>query len=235
MLSNLSHEVVGVARTAADATALVGAARPDVVILDLLLGFGSDFDVLEAAVNVGATTIVFSQQVDHGTLSNYNPRPTVVYKPDLTALEQVVGRLGLPGVERGAQLDRRRRTGREPSGPVPTTISDPQAFYGVLEEASPGDALVAIALPEPDGVVEQASVVAVRVRAIMRSTDRILMSPRMIRVFLAGGEGDGVNSFRSRLVEAQAFPPGATLASVVITNDESPADAFERLKAARPD
>ncbi len=234
MLSNLCHEVVGVAQTAADATALVGAARPDVVIVDLSVGFYGDFNVLEAALNVGATPIVFSQHADHAILSKYNPRPAVIYKPDLTTLEQVVGRLGLPSVQEVAQPDRRRRPVRSASGPVPTTISDPQSFYGALEEASPGDALVAIALPEPDGAVEQASVVAVRVRAILRSTDRILMSPRMIRVFLAGGEGDGVDSFRLRLVEAQAFPPGAALTSVVIASDESPADAFERLKAAPP-
>ncbi len=234
MLNNLGHEVVGVARTLADSTALVATARPDGVILDLSLGFNSDFDVIETAATVGATSIVFSSLADDAILRKYTVQPMVVHKPDLTTLERVVGRLELLGERRVADQDRRRRAGRAASGPEPTTISDPQAFYGALHDASAGDVLVALRLSDPGGTGEDAAVTAVRIRAVIRSTDRILMSPKVIRVYLAGAEGDGVESFLARLEEAQAVPLGATLTSVVIMHGETPTDAFERLKAVGP-
>jgi len=234
MLHDLSHDVIGLATTTADSVALLEAARPHVVIVDVSLGFNSDYDVVDAAASVGATAIVFSQQADDVGLGKYKVRPTVVYKPDLTKLELVVGRLGLDEDQQAAERERRTRPGRASAGPAPTSLGDAQTFYIALDEASAGDALISIGLADHHGRSPAASDTATRVGAVLRSTDRLLMSPTGIRVFLPAGGGHGVASLHARLVEADALPAGATIRSVVIEPDESPSGAFDRLKTVAP-
>lgn len=235
MLADLGHAVVGVATTTADSVALVGAARPDVVIVDLSLGFNTDFDVVTAAGDVGATVIAFTQNADDAFLHQYEIRPTVVFKPDLPGLERVVRRLEVDSQQRVIEHDRRERPGRAAGGPVPTSVIDAQAFYEALNEASTGDALVSIEVPEHEGLAGDASDTATRVSAVMRDTDRVLLSESVLRVFLISGGDVGAASFRARLGEADALPPGAIIRSIVIEPGESPADAFDRLKSTEPD
>lgn len=235
MLADLGHEVVGVATTTADSVALVGAARPDVVIVDLSMGFNTDFDVVISAGDVGATVIAFTQNADDLFLSQYPVRPTVVFKPDLPELERVVRRLELNSQRRVVEHDRRERPGRAAGGPIPTSLSDAQAFYEALNEASAGDALVSIEVPEHEGLAGDASDTAARVREVMRGTDRLLASMSVVRVFLPVGDDVGAASFRTRLGEADALPAGAIIRSIVIEPGESPAAAFDRLKSAEPD
>ena len=45
MLSGLGHEVLGIAATAAEAWALLDQGSPDLVLLDINLGHGPDFDL----------------------------------------------------------------------------------------------------------------------------------------------------------------------------------------------
>ncbi|MEO7430216.1 MAG: hypothetical protein ABIY48_12635, partial [Acidimicrobiales bacterium] len=173
MLNNLGHEVIGVATTEADSTALIAAARPDAVILGLPLMLHSDFDVPATATTMGAVTIIFAERVDDALLGHYAVRPTVVFKPHLTDLERAVGRLGLSATNEVLTDERRDRPWRDQSGSGPTKISDPQDFYAGLNDAAAGDALLAIELGELDAEVEEASVAAVRVRTIMRGADRL--------------------------------------------------------------
>ena len=238
LLSELGHEVVGVATKAADASALIGAARPDVVILDLSTDFNSDFDVVAAAATIGAAVVIFSQRVDELRLSHYEVHPTVVYKPDLVELERVIRQLG--DEVRGGEVhrdedapDRRARPMRESAGPEPTSVTDSRAFYEALNEAAEGDALLSIELGDHGGP-EALPETAERVMTVMRAADRLLMSPSFIRVFLPAGGADAVASFFARAREERVLPDGAVVRVVVLASGESPMDAFDRLKRTPP-
>jgi len=224
MVDDLGHEVVGVAVATAPAVHLIEAARPEVVILDLSLGYNTDFDVIEAALGVGATPIVFSQNADDAVLARYESRPLVVFKPDLPALERVVARLALDHIAGVVEEDRRRRPAAAPEGPEPTSVEDAQAFYVALNAANEGDVLLSIELPA-DGID-----VAQQVKAIMRGSDRLLASSSSVRVYLPGGEEAAVGSFVARLRAVAPLPEGTRVRSVVIAPGEAPADAFDRLK-----
>lgn len=233
MLADLGHQVVGIASTAADGAALVETARPDLVILDLSMDFNSDFDIVASALAVGATALIFSQRADDALLSRYAIRPTVVYKPDLTELEHVVTRVAMEQDRGVGGQDRRARPASIATGAEPTSVADAQAFYGALNGATSGDALLSIELPETTGQADEASDVAMRVRVLLRSADRLVASATSVRVLLPNG-GDAVASLLARLGDGGALPSGATVRAVTIDPDELPNDAFERLKAAEP-
>ena len=235
MLADRGHEVVGVAATTAASVALIEAARPHVVIVDLSLGINTDFDVVTAAAGVGASVIAFTQNADDVMLGQYTVRPTVVFKPDLPGLERVVERLAVDNQQRVVEHDQRQRPGRAAAGPVPTSLGDAQAFYEALNEASAGDALVSIEVPAHERWHGDALDTATRVSTVMRETDRLLASTSMLRVYLPVGDDVGVASFRARLDAVEALPSGAIIRSIVIGPGESPADAYERLRSAGSD
>lgn len=234
MLNDLGHEVVGVGTNTADCVALVETSHPDVVIVDLSLGFNTDFDVITSAIDMGATAIIFSQNADEAIVKQYPVRPLVVFKPDLTELERVVSRLTVDTQKRVTEEDRRRRPARAAAGPAPTSPIDAQAFYEALNAAQPGDALLSIELPSDGGHAWDANDLAARVRVVMRETDRLLASVATVRVFLPGGDEIGAMSLRNRLAAVDAVQQGMTVRSVVIAPGEAPADAFDRLKFAEP-
>ena len=233
MLADLGHQVVGIASTAAHGAALVETAHPDLVILDLSMDFNSDFDIVASALAVGATALIFSQRADDAFLSRYAIRPAVVYKPDLTELEHAVTRVAMDRDRTVGDQDRRARPASVATGAAPTSVADAQAFYGSLNDATAGDALLSIELPETTGQAEEASDVAMRVRVLLRSADRLLASATSVRVLLPNG-GDAVGSLLARLGDGGALPSGVTVRAVTIVPDELPNDAFERLKAAQP-
>lgn len=230
LLAERGLELVGVASTTPDAVALVEAARPDAVIVDFLLGYNSDFDIVATAIEVGAAVIVFSRSADEALLATYAVHPIVVYKPDLTELGAVIDRLGETHAEATAPEDRRRRPTRS-VGPEPTSLSDAHAFYVALEEATTGDALIAVELGShlPD---EQVVHLAEHVRAGLRDTDRLLVTRSLLRIFVPTADSDGVPALLTRLRDAGALSQGATTKWVALQADETGADAFERLKTA---
>lgn len=230
MLADLGHVVVGVGSNTADSVALVQTARPDVVIVDLSLGFNGDFDVVDTASAFGAFPIVFSRNVDYNVLRHYKIRPTVVFKPDLPELERVVRRLELDHRRQVVQSERRERPARASVGPAPS-LTDAQAFYEALNGATAGDALVSI---EVSGEGHAAAVAADAVRRVMREADQLLASMSVLRVCLPGATDVGVASFLARIDDARALPAGAAVRRVVVAAEESPTLAFDRLKAAEP-
>jgi len=232
MLADVGHEVVGVATTTAASVALIEAARPDVVIVDLSLGFNTDFDAVEAATAVGAATIIFSHRVDEVFLSRYPERPLVVFKPDLPELEEVVRRLERSPKRGVVEQDRRTRPRRVASGSRPADIADARAFYEAVNEALGGDALISVDLPDIDGAVEKARDAATRIRDVLRETDRLVASASSVRIFLPGGEQTGIQSFLARLDQVGGLPEGATVRSIVVAPEEPPSAAFDRLKHA---
>lgn len=232
MLADVGHEVVGVATTTSASVALVETARPDVVIVDLSLGFNTDFDVVETAIAIGAATIIFSYNADDGILSRYPVRPLVVHKPDLPELEQVVRRLERSPHRGVVEHDRRTRPTRVAGGSPPADIADARAFYEAVNGAMGGDALISVDMPEAAGASDKAREAATRIRDVLRETDRLVASASSVRIFLPGGEQTGIQSFLARLDQVGGLPAGATVRSIVVAPEEPPSAAFDRLKHA---
>ena len=219
ILERQGHEVIGVADHTAVATQLVKVGKPDAVIVDLSLGYNTDFDIIDTAIEVGAAVIVFSHNADHLVLGRYSPPPLVVSKPDLQSLERVTAKVFQDTEEPVASsAERRRRPTRAAIGPQPTGVSDAQAFYEALGNAADGDALLSI-----EGF-DDAEVVA----KLVRGTDRVLDTGSKLLVFLAGGGVDAISAFLSRMHEEAT---GGSVRSIVVAADESGHDAFSRLKA----
>ncbi len=217
------HEVVGIADSSIAAAGLVEHARPDAVVIDLSLGYTTDFDVVTIAAQVGARVIVFSYEADQSVLKRHPIKPIFVLKPDLTALERAVEQVTAEVEPDKAPQERRRAPVRSASGPVPTGPSDAQAFYETLNEAIEGDALLAITAADgPDAL-------ATDVAAILRGTDRLLVSTTAMQVLLLGGGDAGARSFVDRLAQARGRD-GLGIRSVVLEPGEVPAEAFARLK-----
>jgi hypothetical protein len=225
LVATTGHDVVGVADTTADAVGLVEAARPDAVILDLALGFNSDFDIIESAISVGSRAIVFSHHGDLELLRRYDVQPTVVAKPDLVTLEQVLLRLDRDE-ERGVVVehDRRHRPARAAAGHEPTGVGDAQAFFEAINAAEEGDAIVSIDLAE--GAERAADDIA----HALRATDRLLVFPSAVRFYLPGGGDEGIASLLRRIADSGAVPHDAKASSVILREGEHGADAFDRLK-----
>lgn len=225
LVARMGHEVSGVADNSVDAVHLLEAARPDAVILDLALDFNSDFDAIEAAISVGARVIVFSHTADAAVLDRYTVRPTVVPKPDLTALEHALDRLDVDD-EAGAAVERERRRNpqRAVSGPPPTSVSDAHAFFEAVNSAQAGDAMLSLAAP--DG----GEALAVDLIEVIRGDDRLLAFHDCVRFVLPGGGGIGVRSLLQRIGETGLVSPSTAAHSVVVRLAENGADAFERLK-----
>ena len=226
MVTRLGHEIVGIAESTVDGVGLINAARPDIVIYDLALGYNTDFDVIGAAIAVGARTIIFSHTAEDTILSQYSKRPTVVPKPDLVQLEVVLGRLDVDEDQAGAVVEheRRRRPARQIHAPPSMGVTDAQSFYEALQDVATDDALLSIE-PTVDG-----SEVAPGVLALMRGTDRLLASLTAVRVFLPGAGAEGIEAFLGRLAKAAVLPEGTRVHSIVVVPGEGPTDAFDRLK-----
>jgi CheY-like chemotaxis protein len=228
LVRTTGHEVMGIADTTPSAVGLIEAGRPDAVVVDPSMGINTDFDVIEAAISVGARAIVFSQQADVRLLGEYAVAPAVVFKPDLEGLEQVLVRLGRDHSGSGVhEQDRRRRPAVVPDGPEPAGTSDAQAFFEAVNGARAGDALVGLDVPTG------AETAADEVGHQLRGSDRVLlMPPRAVRVFLPGGGEEGVASVLARIRQLRLDESDWQVASVVVRDGEHGADAFNRLKNA---
>jgi CheY-like chemotaxis protein len=225
VVAKTGHEVVGVASTTAAAVGLIEAARADVVVLDIALSYGTDFDLIDAAHDSGARCIVFARHADAEMVRHHANTPEIVLKPDIATLERLLANLGQDPTRPEESAERRQREARAAQGPVPTGMTDAQAFFEAVNNALPGDAIVAFDVPVG------AEAVAADVGIRLRDTDRVLLNlPRAVRCFLPGGGEDGVRSVLARLASVSSITPACTAASVVVADGEEGGVAFERLK-----
>ena len=228
LVRTTGHEVVGIADTTAASVGLIQAGRPEAVVLDLSLGYNTDFDIIDAAISVGARPIVFTHNADAEILGSYPVAPTVVVKPDLDALGQVLVRLEREAPDAAvSEHDRRARPARAVEGPDPTGLGDAQAFFVAINAAEPGDALLGLEVgPDAEAVAEE-------VRRHLRQHDRLLlMLPHALRIFLPGAGEEGVRSVLGRIGAVRAGEGAGHATFVVVRDGEHGADAFDRLKRA---
>jgi DNA-binding NarL/FixJ family response regulator len=213
------HQLVGVAETTEAAVDLVGQYKPDVAVIEPAVGCNPVFDAVDVAIKVGTGVVLFSRSgvpIDHG---RYVPEPTMVPKPNITALETVIGDMLVARF-----VDRRRAPTRrfQTTGP-----SDAAAFYAAINEAVEGDAFVSVA-PRFDVADEWLW----RVTAGVRETDLVLASSTAVMVFMPGAGEEGVHKLHERLIGDAAESNEGEMRAVVLDAGESPTDAFTRLKDA---
>ena len=210
------------AGTTKAAVALLEETRPDVAVIDPVVGYyaDSDVDVIDAAMSVGAQVVIFSHSGLHVDEARYAPMPAVVRKPNLTALEAAVEGL----VQTYPKVDRRRHATRRFASTGP---SDAAAFYAAIIEAVEGDSFVTIR-PTVDG----ADAWVRRVAFALRETDLVLRSSLAVMVFMPAAGKEGVHALHERLINDTAASNAGVMQAVVLDEGESPADAFARLKGA---
>ena len=231
MTHDLGHEVVGVVAAAA-ASATIAAGRPDVVIVDPSQGDGTDVDLVAAAVGSGARAIAYTYHPGDSTYDGYTPRPTVVAKPDLAALERAVSRLGADPVP-PSDRDRRRPSTRPPVAPgAPAGLSDARAFYEAVAEGVPGDGLLSVAVVTGGAAGDQSGVVEVaeRMREVIRVGDRIMATSDSVKAYLPGAGQEGIESLLQRCRASGALTDDDAHQAVVVEPGEAPSEAFDRLR-----
>jgi chemotaxis response regulator CheB len=218
------HEVVGVADSAATAIGLIETARPDAIVVDLWLGFDSDYDVIQTALDVGALPVVFSTHGDEELAGYALPLPFVI-KPDVAALEKVLARLAMDDpIPEPPSRERRSRPTRWAAGTAPSGIDDARAFFEAINEAASGDGIISIDLRQG------AESVAREAAQLLREGDRVLALPTAVRLYIPGGGQEGVRSVVQRVADNSVATQDRTVACVVVQSGERGADAFDRLK-----
>lgn len=227
------HELIAAVDNTADATDLIVNHRPDAVIVDLSLGYNTDFDIVDVATAVGSSVIVFSHNADHSILARFTPPPVTVPKPDFVELEAVIGRVrpndGAPADT--VVKERRRHPERVSIGPVPTGLADAMAFYEALSNAMADDVLLSVEPAATGALVVEAD--AEVVARLVRATDRVLFAGTSIKLYLADGGTDGTAAFLARLREvAPILADQVRVRSVTIGEGEPSSDAFDRLKGS---
>lgn len=232
LIERQGHELIAAVDNTADATDLIRKHVPDAVIVDLSLGYNTDFDIVEVAAGVGAQVIVFSHNIDRDLLDRFSPPPVTVPKPDFVELEEVLARVrpnqGAGGVE---VQERRRHPDRVSIGPVPTGLADAAAFYEALANALPDDVLLSVEPAAPGAVVTEGD--AGIAAGLVRSTDRVLYAGSSIKLYLADGGAEGTAAFLGRLrATAPSLADQVRVRSVTITAGETSNDAFDRLRTS---
>lgn len=233
LIHRQGHELLAVVDNTADATDLIVKHRPDAVVVDLSLGYNTDFDIVDVATAVGSQVIVFSHNADHSILARFTPPPTTVAKPDFVALEDVLRRVRPnEGPSGGAEVqERRRHPDRVSVGPAPRGLGDAQAFYEALSNALPDDVLLSVEPIAVGATVVEAD--ASLVSRLVRATDRVLFAGSSIKLYLAAGGGSGTPAFVARLREvAPILADQVRVRSVTIADGEAPSEAFDRLRGS---
>jgi CheY-like chemotaxis protein len=229
------HDVVGEAETAASAYSLLSAEHPDVAIVDLALREGSGQDLARRAVTQGCRVIVFSAFVD--SLESRSLVDAVIAKPDFHALEAALDALSnrAMGADRWQEgrSDRRQPRDAATDRLMPTSpVEEPAAFYQALGDAVPGDILMLIDVQ--DSSPDAPESLAVAARGVIRGHDRLMRRDLQLSVLLVECMPEAAAAVAGRLTTAwETTPYDSPWAwrHTILTADESPADAYQRLRS----
>ncbi len=234
VVADRGHEVVGEAETAADAYDVLARTKPDAAIIDLALRVGSGREVARRAAERGCRVIVFSaflDDVDPHTLG-----VIAVPKPDFAALESALDALAARGSDeerwRKGNADRRATT-ISPDRPMPNSpVEDPSDFYQALGDARPGDSIMFIDVSPT--TADATATFAITVRGVIRAHDHLMRRGDQLVALLVEGLPEAATAVAARLERASgAASPTVTWTwrHTLIEADESPADAFQRLRS----
>ncbi len=117
-------EVVGRAGSIVAAAKLLGQVKPDIVFLDILLGDGTGFDLLDIFPNLSAHVIFITASDEHALRAFRYAATDYLLKPvEAAELKQAVARARkkMAGTDESLQL--LRDTIRRPADTLPTRIS----------------------------------------------------------------------------------------------------------------
>ena len=206
------------------AVGLIETARPDAVVVDLWLGFDSDYDLIQMA-----NDRVPADRVLHALRG----RDEGLHVPARRGGQAGPRRPGAGPhpARRGRPVPPHHRPRASRSGPSRTAedatasgIDDARAFFEAVNEAKDGDGIISIDLWQ--GADSVASVAT----QLLRQGDRVLAFPTAVRLYLPGGGEEGVRSVLQRVADNCVATQERTVASVVVEEGELGADAFDRLK-----
>ncbi len=117
-------EVVGRAGSIVAAAKLLGQVTPDIVFLDILLGDGTGFDLLDIFPNLSARVIFITASDEHALRAFRYAATDYLLKPvEATQLKQAVARAQTRTAGANESLQLLRDTIRRPADTLPTRIS----------------------------------------------------------------------------------------------------------------
>lgn len=179
LVQDRGGDVIADTERSADAIVLAERFHANAIVLDLGLGVGSGTDVLQhfAGRDDAPAIVVFTAfdgVVEHEAATR------IIRKPDFGQLSGALEEIRRVRVERS---ERRRSTRRVP---VPVArdgaIDDTAAFYELLVDSRPGDALLAISTGGLDP-----SDASRAVRRVLRTEDRLTLRRGWLVALLVGG------------------------------------------------
>jgi CheY-like chemotaxis protein len=231
VIEERGHEVVGEADMASQAIALVRALKPDAAVVDLALRSGSGNDVVRYATDHGCRVVVFSAFLESsGAVPHAD---AVVAKPDFAALETALDALSTKSIDRKRWRDGnadRRAIATTNRPPPAAPVEDPAAFYRALGDAIPGDVVMFV---DVDGPADEVEALGVVLRGVIRGHDHVLRRGNQFALLLVDAQPEAANAVAERLRaawDATAHNARWTSRHAVATLDESPAEAFQRLR-----
>jgi hypothetical protein len=154
------------------------------------------------------------------------PRPgvSVMGRADDQALTNVIERLT---DTRGSE--RRKSPPRERPPRDPSLLYDAMtAFYDALNEAVPGDVLMALTMDDPDRL----DAVAVACRPVIRVYDYVLRQSRQLMLLLVGVDPAHPDAAVERVRTSWAGPEELTVVWRQLNENDVPADVFSELLGA---
>lgn len=218
-IESQGHEVIAETETAFEAAEVAVRFPPDVVVIDPGVQAGASLDVLDELyrVNVRFAIIVFSGRSVHGEPAR--PRATLVGEHDFEGLAEALRSLA------PAERVERRQSGPRPGIPArnEADITDPpEFFYAALEQARPGDTIVAVGGPDVDRLVDAC-------RASVRAYDFILRQAEGALILLVTDDPDTLAVVKSRIRQAWPDPHELRILSATIAEGDWPRTVLSHL------
>jgi CheY-like chemotaxis protein len=245
LATSAGHEVLAETDSGPTAVEMVLRFKPEVLILDLALPWGAGMEAIRDLREAGSPVqiVLFtSYAADSPEVRAADPR-AVIEKPDIEALERVLGDLAAGLAAAGpAGADRRQPARPRPDFPAPgrvtaSGVEDPATFQEAVLRLEPGDAVVVVHVAGIENPVDWYERVAATdltlgaarlLRAVMRVQDRLAATepdpddqPRDLVALVLAGRRAGAEAVWRRLEKAyeQSGLPGVVSAGWAMVDE----------------
>ena len=239
------HNVLAETDSGNDAVEMVLRFKPEVLVIDLDLPWGSGLQAVRDLRQAGSPVeiVVFTNWAADSPEVRAAEVRAAIEKPDIESLERVLAALaaGL-AADSPAGADRRESPLARPHFPVHGRISasgleEPDTFHDAVVRLEPGDAVVIVhvaGLEYAQGwydrvaATDQVLAVARLLRAVLRAQDRLSLvepglddRPADLVALVLGGRGRGIESVWRRLQRAHEVSslPGIINAGWAMSDD----------------